>query len=274
MEQIAAVVVDDETLAREGLVKRLEEHDDITIVAQCRDGNDALSVLRATTPDVLFVDIEMPGLTGLELVTQLQREKRLPTQIVFVTAYKEFACQAFDCQAFDYLLKPFSEERLAVCLLNLRQARQVMCANQRQQQLESLLTRKTGRGVTHLIQTLDQVDRLDLAELPNTIALKSGNDWLRVPLSSIDWIEAAGDYMCLHTVKGDHIVRVTLKELEHQLDPTLFARVNRSAIINLSRLERLRPNSNGEYLALLSTGDEVKVSRKYKFRLEELRKPA
>jgi two-component system LytT family response regulator len=111
-----------------------------------------------------------------------------------------------------------------------------------------------------------------MSELQRTVSMKSGSDWIRVRLDDITWIEAAGDYMCLHTSEGTHIIRKTLKQFEQELDPTLFPRVNRSAMINLSKLKRLTPNSNGEYLAQLTSGDSVKVSRKFKFKLEELRK--
>ena len=111
-----------------------------------------------------------------------------------------------------------------------------------------------------------------MSELQRTVSMKSGSDWIRVRLDDITWIEAAGDYMCLHTSEGTHIIRKTLKQFEQELDPTLFPRVNRSAMINLSKLKRLTPNSNGEYLAQLTSVDSVKVSRKFKFKLEALRK--
>lgn len=270
MEQISAIIIDDEPLAREGLNIRMQGQEDFKVLAQCADGNEALNAIVERQPDVIFVDIEMPGLNGLQLVEALH-ERQLPLpKVVFVTAYKEFALQAFEYQAFDYLLKPFSEDRLEACLNNLRNSYEEHKALNQQDKLDELLSRKTGKSLDGFMHTLEQSRHAGMDELKQTISLKSGNEWLRVQLDSILWIEAAGDYMCVHTQDGTHIIRKTLKQFEHELDTTRFPRINRSAIVNLTKVSKLSPNSNGEYIASLITGHEVKVSRKYKFRLEEL----
>jgi two-component system LytT family response regulator len=134
--------------------------------------------------------------------------------------------------------------------------------------LETLLRRKTGHSLTHFIESLEQQSQGGKNE--GILSVKSGTEWLRVKLDSIHWIEAAGDYMCLHTSEGQLIIRKTLKELEQQLNKKLFPRVNRSAIVNVDKVTRLTPNSNGEYIAQLTTGDKVKVGRKYRANVAEL----
>lgn len=271
MEPISIIVVDDEPLAREGLCLRLEDVDDFQVVAQCADGHQALQSIIDLTPDVVFLDIEMPGLTGMELMAQLHELPIAIPTIVFVTAYKDFALQAFEYQAFDYLLKPFTEERLDACLEHLRENHLEREALQKTSKLDKLLCRKTGKSLNGLIDSLEHSPGGGVQELQQTISLKSGNDWVRVKLDGILWIEAAGDYMCVYTEDETHVIRKTLKQFEQELDSRHFPRINRSAIVNLRKVSRLTPNSNGEYIAQLHTGHEVKVSRKYKFKLDELR---
>jgi two-component system LytT family response regulator len=270
--QLTAIIVDDESLAREGLMLRLTGDSRFDVVAQCPSAHHALEAIEQFQPDIAFVDIEMPGLTGLELAEQLSKSTTPVPKVVFVTAFRDFALNAFEFQAFDYLLKPFSDDRLASCLSKLVDSFFDSDVVIRHQKLDDLLSRKTGNSIDGFIRNLEVSSGGSMSELQRTVSMKSGSEWIRVRLDDISWIEAAGDYMCVHTLEGTHIIRKTLKQFEQELDPNLFPRVNRSAMINLSKLTRLTPNSNGEYLALLSSGDSVKVSRKYKFKLEELRK--
>jgi two-component system, LytTR family, response regulator len=272
MQVITAIVVDDEALAREGLLMRLDAYADIHVLASCASGEEAYSCIRDTLPDVIFLDIEMPNLNGLQLIETMQQEKLPLPLVVFVTAFKEFALQAFEFQAFDYLLKPFSDDRLESCLCKVRNAFAQNHAYQQKSKLERLLGQKTGRSLDGFIQTLEQSSNTNMHSLQQTISLKSGNEWLRIALDGILWIEAAGDYMCVHTKEGTHIIRKTLKQFEQELDSECFPRVNRSVIVNLSKVTKLTPNSNGEYVAALCSGDEVKVGRKYKFKLDELKR--
>jgi two-component system LytT family response regulator len=235
--QLNVIIVDDEPLACEGLRLRIKQDARFIVVAQCPSSHHALVAIQQFKPDIAFVDIEMPGMSGLELAKQLAEQKSDVPKVVFVTAYSEFALKAFELCAVDYLLKPFSDQRLVNCLSKL----------------------------------VDGFSAEDV--LQQSVSIKSGTEWIRIKLDNILWIEAAGDYMCVHTLQGSHIIRKTLKQFEQELEPKLFPRVSRSAMINLSRLQRLTPNSNGEYMAKLDSGDCVKVSRKYKFRLEELGKP-
>ncbi|MCF2947782.1 response regulator [Paraglaciecola aquimarina] len=267
-----AVVVDDEPLAREGLLLRLANDTRFVVIAECASGYEALVVITEQQPDIVFLDIEMPGSTGLELAQTLNSSDISLPKIVFVTAFKEFALNAFEFQAFDYLLKPFSDERLGTCLDKLVESFCIQDLAKQHQKLNELLNRKTGNSIDGFIQNLEVSQGASLAELQQTISMKSGSQWIRIKLDNIVWIEAAGDYMCVHTLDGTHIIRKTLKQLEQELNAALFPRVNRSAIINLSKLKSLTPNSNGEYVADLESGEQVKVSRKYKFKLDELSK--
>ena len=268
--QLKAIIIDDESLAREGLIFRLNEDKRFKVVAECPSAHHALLAIEKFQPDIAFVDIEMPGLSGIELVEQLQHLDSPIPKVVFVTAFKEFALDAFEFQAFDYLLKPFSDDRLAGCLSKLVDSFFESDAVLQHHKLDALLSRKTGNSIDGFIRNLEASSGATMDELQQTVSLKSGSDWIRVKLADISWIEAAGDYMCVHTLEGTHIIRKTLKLFEEELTPNLFPRVSRSAMINISKLKRLSPNSNGEYIAHLTSGDSVKVSRKYKFQIEEL----
>jgi two-component system LytT family response regulator len=268
--QLTAIIVDDERLAREGLRLRLNDDDRFDVVAQCPSAHHALDAIEQFQPDIAFVDIEMPGLSGLELAELLSKNTSAVPKVVFVTAFREFALNAFEFGA--YLLKPFSDDRLASCLSKLADSFFDSDVVLQHLKLDELLSRKTGNSIDGFIRNLEVTSGGSMSELQRTVSMKSGSDWIKVRLDDITWIEAAGDYMCLHTSEGTHIIRKTLKQFEQELDPTLFPRVNRSAMINLSKLKRLTPNSNGEYLAQLTSVDSVKVSRKFKFKLEELRK--
>lgn len=270
--QLTAIIVDDERLAREGLMLRLNDDPRFDVVAQCPSANHALDAIEQLQPDIAFVDIEMPGLSGLELAELLSKNSTPVPKVVFVTAFREFALNAFEFQAFDYLLKPFSDDRLASCLNKLVDSFFDSDVVLQHHKLDELLSRKTGNSIDGFIRNLEVSNGGSMSELQRSVSMKSGSEWIRVRLDDISWIEAAGDYMCVHTLEGTHIIRKTLKQFEQELDPNLFPRVNRSAMINMSKLKRLTPNSNGEYLAQLISGDSVKVSRKYKFKLEELRK--
>lgn len=263
---ITAIIIDDESLAREGLQLRIGQDPHFDVVALCKDGVDALTHIRTLRPDVIFVDIEMPGLNGIELVNELNKESEISPKVVFITAYQDFALDAFDCDAFDYLLKPYSDERLAACLEKIRLALAEHDALEKQHKLDELLGKKTGKSLDGFIASLEQQQGFGGDDV---LTLKNGCEQIRLNIREILWIEAAGDYMYIHTECGNHIVRSTLKQFEEDLHALSFPRVNRSAIINLAKVTKLTPNSNGEYFATLVTGDEIKVSRKYKLKLDQ-----
>lgn len=269
MNPLRVLVVDDESLARESLFLHLSSRPNLKIIGCCNNAKNALLIIEHSQPDVIFLDIKMPGMSGLELAQQLRAQDNV-TKLIFVTAYREFALEAFECQADDYLLKPFSAERLDQCLNNLLQACKNGQVMHQYQKLDELLHRKTGSSITNFIHSLEVSPQSQLSELQHIISLKCGSEWIRVRLDSILWFEAAGDYMCVHTQDGSHIIRKTLKQLECELDNRHFLRVSRSAMLNIDKLTKLSPNSRGEYLAHLCSGEQVKVGRKYRFHLDEI----
>lgn len=270
-DALKVIIVDDELLAREGLHRRLQQFTNIRIVAVCQTGKEALEVILHTKVDAIFLDIEMPGMTGLELLEELQKTCLSLPFIIFTTAYQDFALRAFDFEPCDYLLKPLEQNRLSRCVARLQQFFDMRSLAQRTERLEGLLSRKTGTTLKAFIHSLEDSARYQTADLDKLVSFKVGTEWVKLAMQDIYWVEAAGDYMCLHLEDKQHIIRKTMKQLEQELNPNMFPRVNRSAIVNIHKVEKLTPNSNGEYHAHLSSGMTVKVSRKYKFKLAELR---
>lgn len=270
-ESVKVLIADDEPLARKGLHSRLASFSNLDILPLCENGTDALVGIKNYKPDAVFLDIEMPGLTGLELLNQLIEEKCQLPYIVFTTAHQNFALEAFNYESCDYLLKPVNEVRLEVCLRRIEKALEQQKALATQDRLQQLLTRKTGRTLDGFIENLEASQQCQITDLQNYVSFKSGTEWIKVAINEIDWIEAVGDYMCLHLQGKQQIIRKTMKQLEAELDPKHFPRVSRSAIVNVTKINKLTPNSNGEYHAHLKCGIVIKVTRKYKYKLQEIR---
>lgn len=270
-EQIRTVIVDDEALARLGLQKRLASFPSIHVSHVCHQAIDALRIIQEYSPDVIFLDIEMPGMSGIELLQELKQQNTPLPYVVFTTAYQDFALQAFDFEPCDYLLKPIEQQRLNLCVDRLKHYLETQALAKQTQELDALLSRRTGNSLSGFIQNLEESQQGQLADLHNLVSFKVGTEWIKVSLHDIYWVEAAGDYMCLHLKDKQHIIRKTMKQLERELNPKMFPRINRSAIVNIHKVNKLTPNSNGEYHAHLSSGVQVKVSRKYKFKLDALR---
>lgn len=266
---MTAMIVDDEPLAREGLLFRLNQVEEIEVICSSASAVEAKLSLKNSSPDIIFLDIEMPGMSGLDLASWLQ-EQNQHCKIVFVTAFREFALDAFDFQAFDYLLKPFTDERFDSCINKLIVSKQEELAAKEHDLLNTLLINKTGNSIDKFTHKLKTSTPGKLNQMDKTLSLKSGTEWIRVVLMDIKWIEAAGDYMCINTDQQKYIVRKTMKQFEKELDLSIFTRVNRSCIINSTKIQKLSPNSNGEYYAHLACGKKIKVSRKYKSHLSEL----
>jgi two-component system LytT family response regulator len=266
---LRALIVDDEALARRGLEIRLAEHEDLQIVGQCASGRDALRAIREQHPDVVFLDIQMPGLSGFDVLAELQ-EHELPI-IVFVTAYDVYAIRAFEARAIDYLLKPVEDDRLAAALQHVRQAAANRAAANERDQLIELLATIRGSGNFAGAEPGSQSEPTGALAGTATQAclpIRTGREVVRVPIASIDWIDAAGDYLCVHAAGQTHILRGTMKEMEEVLDAALFQRVHRSSIVNLNRVASLRAHMNGEYFLKLTGGQELKLSRSYRDKLE------
>lgn len=269
---IRTIIVDDEPLARRGLELRLQGAADIEIVRQCANGREAIASIAEDAPDLMFLDIQMPGLSGLDVVAQVPQES-MP-MIVFVTAFDRYAIDAFEAHALDYLLKPVDETRLASALERVRAQWQQKQAAAQREQLLALLADLTGKGEispdalaeTSAAAGAQPASRRYATMLP----IRSGRETLRLDVATIDWIDAAGDYMCLHAAGQTHVLRATMKELEEMLDPSVFQRVHRSTIVNLARVRSLRPHLNGECFLKLQSGQEIKLSRSFRDKVELL----
>ena len=268
-EKLTAIVVDDEPLARRGLRLRLENIEEVEIIAEASNGREARERILELRPDVAFVDIQMPGVNGLELVQQLPREQ-LP-QIVFVTAYDQYAVEAFEINAVDYVLKPIEEERLALALERVREKlASADIATQREKLLEAVadLTQESPEELEQRLAAGEFHSELSGSQYPEKIAIKDAGKITLVPAREIDWIDAAGDYMCVHANGETHVMRITMKELEQQLDPKVFQRIHRSTIVNLQRVREICAHINGEYYLVLNNGERLKMSRSYKNKVQ------
>ena len=264
---IRTLIVDDEPLARRGLELRLKDATDVQIVGQCSNGREALAAIADLAPDLIFLDIQMPGLSGIEVVKQVPQES-MP-MIVFVTAFDRFAIDAFESHALDYLLKPVDEERLARALDRVRAQWQQKQAAAQREQLMALIADLTGKGEIEP-EAMAAVAGAAPRRYATMLPIRSGRETIRLDVTTIDWIDAAGDYMCLHAGGQTHVLRATMKELEDMLDPSVFQRVHRSTIVNLARVRSLRPHVNGECFLRLQSGQEIKLSRSFRDKVEML----
>lgn len=258
--KVRAIVVDDESLARKGLTLRLEQFPQVEVVQVCKNGKEALAAIAEQAPDLVFLDIQMPGMTGLQVIENLQQDN-MP-MVIFVTAYDAFAIDAFSANAVDYLLKPIEEERLASAVHKATvqvERKQVAMEKQRLLEIVINLTGKSKHAINEWLQSPEE-----RSEYSDRLAIKDGSSTTFVPVKDIDWVDAAGDYMCVHVQGQTHIMRTTMKELEEQLDPNIFQRVHRSTIVNLQRVDKVSSHINGEFHLTLSCGSSLKMSRSYK----------
>jgi len=265
--RIRALIVDDESLARRGLLIRLQGLADVEVVGEASSGRTALEAIRRLEPDVVFLDIEMPGMTGLDVVGQLPAES-MPL-VVFVTAYDRYAVEAFEARAVDYVLKPVDDSRFAEALESVRRQLGQRNAMQQRDRLVQLMAdlRGTADWPEDLLELKPEGDSAT-GPAP-VLAVRQGREIVRVPMAAIDWVDAAGDYMCVPAEGHTYILRGTMKSLEDALDPATFQRVHRSTIVNLARVERLRPHINGEFFLILTGGHEIKLSRTYRERVDD-----
>ncbi|WP_286267264.1 LytR/AlgR family response regulator transcription factor [Thalassotalea atypica] len=266
---LSTIVVDDEPLARKGLAIRLAEHDDIDLIAQCGNGREAIEAIRAYQPDLMFLDIQMPGLNGFEVLDEIVAQGLKLPMVVFVTAFDQYAIKAFDIHAVDYLMKPADEVRLAQSLEKVRLAIQAQTDVDHKNKLVQLVSNVTGSDTNKILEELSNNDELSISKYSDVLPIKDGGELSRVPVNSILWIDAAGDYMCVHTDENTHILRKTMKQLEEVLDPRQFIRSHRSTIVNKQYIQKFCSQLNGEYYLVMSNGKELKVSRSYKEKVKQ-----
>ena len=266
--RIRAIIVDDEPLARRGLELRLGAFPDFEIVAQCANGREAVEAVAAHAPDLMFLDIEMPGIDGFEVLRRVPQTS-MP-MVVFVTAFDRYAIDAFDAHALDYLLKPLVDERLESTIAHVRDQFAQRKSLRHREQLVALLASVTGEGQLDPEELIARGTAGLTRRFPEVLPIRLGRETVRIPVASIDWVDAAGDYMCVHADGRTHVVRATMKQFEGRLDPAAFQRIHRSTIVNLRRIRKLRPHTNGEYFLTLDGGHELKLSRSYRDRLERI----
>jgi two-component system, LytTR family, response regulator len=247
---LSVLVVDDEPLARERLRALLAEEHDVDLVAECADGSEAVETIRRTAPDIVFLDVQMPGLDGFRVIDALDSE-RLPA-IVFVTAYDRFALRAFEVNAVDYLLKPFDRERFRAALGR---------AKARVAHVEDGHHRFLRELVSHI--------RAEAAPL-RRIAVKQEGRVLFFDVGEVDWIEGDDNYVIVHVGSASHRTRETLTALERRLPTEQFFRVSRSAIVNVARVREMHPMFHGDQVVILRDGTRVAVSRSQRARLASL----
>ena len=256
---IRTILVDDEPLAVQGLQLRLEKHEDVEIVATCSNGREAIRAIKSHKPDLVFLDIQMPGFDGFSVIQGLMEVE--PPLFVFVTAYSDHAIRAFEAQAVDYLMKPVEEERLADTLEKVRQR----LAERRSVEEVGRLKEVLAEVAPDAVESSDQPDEAHASSrYEKLINIKDQGQIFRVDVDTIEKIDAAGDYMCIYTGNNTLILRETIKDLEKRLDPRRFQRVHRSTIVNLDLVRQVKPHTNGECFLVLDSGSQVKVSRSYR----------
>jgi len=247
MEPIKSLIVDDERLARQRLRTLLRLEPDIEVTGECATGTEAVQAVRSESPDVMFLDIDMPEMDGFTLLHEL-RGSRIPLT-VFVTAYDEYAIRAFEVNAVDYLLKPFDRERLQKALDRVR------------------VRLRDHNGPEDDRRLMEMLEKLR-APRADRLAVRDGGHLVMVKTESIDWIEAADNYVCLHCGPVTHVMRETMNRIETTLDDSVFVRIHRSTIVNLDRIKELQPWFRGDYRVLLHDGTVLTLSRTYREKVQ------
>ncbi|NNC47680.1 MAG: response regulator transcription factor [Sphingomonas sp.] len=255
---LRTILVDDEKLAIQGLQLRLEAHDDIEVVATAANGREAIRQIKTHKPDLVFLDIQMPGFDGFSVISGLMDVE--PPLIVFVTAYSEHAVKAFEAKAVDYLVKPVDENRLAETLERVRERLVEKRSADTAEKYKEALTEVAPEQA----QQIEGDESMSSERYESVINIRDQGQIFRVDVADIERIEAAGDYMVIQTGDNTLILRETMKDLEKRLDPRNFQRVHRSTIVNLEQVKQVKPHTNGECFLILGSGAEVKVSRSYR----------
>lgn len=249
--KIKTLIVDDEPLARDRVKRFLRDVSDIRVIGECGNGVEAIEAIKEHKPDLVFLDIQMPEKNGFEVVKALD-PKTMPS-VIFVTAYDQYALQAFDVHALDYLLKPFNRERLHRAVAHAREQIEHKSLGNIDERLASLIADIRGEK--------KYLERLVVKSVGRVFFLKT---------DEIDWIEAAGNYVKLHTGKESHMIRETMNGLEAKLNPEKFLRIHRSTVVHIDRIKELHPMFSGDYAVILRNGTELALSRNYRERFLEL----
>lgn len=248
---IRTLIIDDEPLARERVKRFLRDEDEIEIIGECSNGDDAVAAIKEMKPDLVFLDIQMPEKNGFEVIKSLSG-RSLPT-VIFVTAYDQYALQAFDVHALDYLLKPFTKDRFHRAVVRARE------------QIGGKRFGKIDERITSLIADLKSEKKY----LERLVVKTTGRVFF-LKVDEIDWIEAAGNYVKLHVGRETHMIRETMNGIEAKLDPDRFLRIHRSTVVHIDRIKELHPMFSGDYAVILRDGTELALSRNYREKFVEL----
>jgi two-component system, LytTR family, response regulator len=241
--KIRTLIVDDMPLSRQRTRRYLGGESDVEIIGECGDAEAALAAIDELKPDLVLLDVQMPGMNGLELLEKIPVEKR--PAVVFITAFDEFAVPAFAAHAVDFLLKPFDHERVAKVLGRVREHLDIKPAAATIPQPSALLPEHKGPYL-------------------NRIAVKSVGRTVFVGIDAVDWLETAGNYVCLHAGKETHLVRETMNQIETQLDPAHFVRIHRSTMVRIEAIKEIQPLFNGDRAVILKDGSKLTMSRSYR----------
>lgn len=267
---LTAVIVDDEPLALEGLSLRLAKIPEIKVIGEAENGDQAIQLCQQLQPDVLFLDLQLPGLNGIEVVQALQAD--ILPMIVFVSAYGEYAIDAFELNAIDYILKPANLGRLQKSVEKIL-ARSAPQNNESEKfRLLNALKETSGISVSELEDWLKSSSNSPFpTQFATELVIKnSDNEKVFLPVADIRWIDAAGDYMCVHTKGETHIVRITMKKLEQELDDKVFKRIHKSTLVNINFIQRIKGLRNSESILELGDDIQLKVSRNYSATIQAL----
>jgi two-component system LytT family response regulator len=257
---IRTIIVDDEPLAIQGLELRLQAFDDVEIIERCANGREAIRAVRTLKPDLVFLDIQMPGFDGFSVVGGLADIE--PPLFVFVTAFGQHALKAFEAQAVDYLMKPVDQDRLAATIDRVRQRLSEKRSSEESERLKEILTEVAPDSIPDDMAADSDAHAANRYE--RVLNIKDRGQIFRVDVGDIERIDAAGDYMCIYTADQTLILRETMKDLEKRLDPRKFQRIHRSTIVNLDNIKSVKPHTNGECFLVLGSNTQVKVSRSYR----------
>jgi two-component system LytT family response regulator len=254
--KIKTLIVDDEPIARHNLRALLRSYSDIELVGEAGSGEQAIKLLQAASPDLLFLDVQMPEMNGFEMLKQIDLAQ-IPA-VIFITAYDQYALKAFEVQALDYLLKPFDDERFAQAIARAR----------------TQIEQRNAAGLKErLLALLEGEEKISPSSAQpayeEKFLIKTASRIFFVKVEEIDWIEAADYYVCLHVGDQSHLLRETMAEMEAKLNPAQFCRIHRSTIVNLRRIREVKSH-NGEYVVILANETALRLSRSRKEQVEQI----
>lgn len=261
--KIRTLIVDDEPLAREGIQTLLARDPEVEVIGTCADGQTAIQAIRTKHPDLVFMDVQMPKRDGFEVLAELKREER--PQVIFVTAYDQYAIQAFEAHAIDYLLKPFRDARFAEALARakdeIRKVRYLDMGKKLEELLSSLPPAVRHEPAMPPVPPVEHADR---------VVLKTGSDLHFIKPADIIWVESQADFVKVHTTGVAQLVRETLQSLEQRLDAAKFLRIHRSSLVNLDHVKKVTPALYGDYTVLMSDDTKLRLSRRNREKLKQL----